>query len=350
MTIQSLNGYQSRADAVISAVLQFLRVPKGIVSMKRVALSITTGLLVALARALLVNGPSDLYWPHCAARALLGGSDAYSAVCITYHNGVPWIVNPLTTAMVFLPLTKLTLEHATIVVLFLSSALMAYGLLANGDPVRLLLFFSVPFIHAWYYAQWSPLMLAVALLPALLPLALIKPHTGLPALLCNLTRGRVLGLALFGLASLLILPAWPWEWLAQANTYDGFIPMLTVPGVLLLALLRRWRDGDARYLLLCALAPQRNVYYDMLIVAAVLRSRFELLIWFTSGWIMFGAKIYFGYDLPDWVAVCCLYLPAAVLILVRRPNSPLVSAPAEGSRSPVCPPRSPSQPPPSARS
>lgn len=280
--------------------------------MKRTA-PLLIGIVVALTRYW-ANAPSDMLWPHCAARLLLAGSDPYGASCLlTRPNGAMWVVNPLPTVLTLLPFAWLPIELVTAIILGLSSAFMAWGLLRRA-PHMLLLFLSVPFLHAWYYGQWSPLILGVALSPAFLPLVLIKPHIGLPALLTNLTRKRLLAVALFGLATLFISPAWPWRWLSLLDTYDGYIPLLTVFGAPVLLLLARWRDPDARYVLLCALVPQRGVY-DVLITAAALRSRRAVLIWVVCGWLI----TYLGWRyLPisaDGVVVLATYLPMTAILI-----------------------------------
>jgi hypothetical protein len=276
--------------------------------MHRLRLAILIGLIVASAR-LLVTLPSDLYWPHCAARALLALSDPYGAACVSLRSdGVPWVVNPLTSALILLPLTPLPLDLATAIVLGLSSSLMAWGLLEGGLTFRLLIFFSAPFVSTLYYGQWAALILAVALTPAWLPLVLVKPHVGLPAFLTRLTRTRLLGTAVFGLISLLVMPAWPLEWLHTLGTYDGYSVLLVAPWLALLAL--RWRDEDARYLLLCAIVPSRGIY-DALITGAVLRSRVQILVWVVAGWLPFLV-----FRNADLFATIATYTATAALVLI----------------------------------
>ncbi len=285
---------------------------------KRLLVAVSVGLFVAGLRLWFNIGPGDFSWPYCAARALLTAQDPYGAACVSYRpDGAPWVVNPLTTALPFMVLTWIPPTLVTALILLFSSTLMAYGLLKDGDPYRLMIFLSVPYVQAWYYGQWSPLILGVALTPVFLPLVLIKPHIGLPALLMHMTRKRVLGVALFGLLSLLLMPSWPVRWLAQSGAYDGYIPILTLPGVALLVLLCKWRDHDAQYLLLCALVPQRGVY-DAIITAAVVRSRLEVLVWVLSGWALVFINPYSARLLPNWLIVCCLYLLLAALLLARR--------------------------------
>lgn len=245
--------------------------------MKRIA-PILIGLGIFLIRLLPL--PSDLYWPWCAAQHL---SDPYGATCRSFRSdGAAWVVNPLTTALVLWPVSWMPLPLATAVILGLSSALLAHGLLRDGDPFRLLIFFSAPFVYTLYYGQWAALILAVALSPAFLPLILVKPHIGLPAFLTKITRPRLLGVALFGLVSLLIRPSWPMEWVRTLSGYDGYSVILVAPWLALLLL--RWRDKDARYLLLCAVVPSRGIY-DALITGAVIRDRRAVLAWLVAGWL-----------------------------------------------------------------
>lgn len=268
-------------------------------------LAIPIGLLIFTTR-LLLPLPSDMAWPLCAARQL---GDPYGAACLSLRpDGQPWVVNPFTTVLAVWPVSWLSTSVATAAILGPSSALMAWGLIQKS-PAHLLLFLSVPYLHSWYYGQWSPMMLGVALTPAWLFLTAIKPQIGLPIVLCNLTRRRALGCAVFVLVSLLISPDWPWRWIALLGTYDGYVPVLLFPPLLFLIFVPR-----ARYLLLCACVPQRGAY-DPLIVGAVLKTRRDVLLWVVAGW----AITYIGWRYtalnPNLVVVLATYVPTLYPVL-----------------------------------
>lgn len=287
----------------------------------RVYISLAIGLAILLIRLLpIARFGNDTAWPHCYAQQLLAGRDPYGSACqfIEPGTGRLYPANPLTTAVVLLPLAPLSQAHAAALAAALSGGLAAFALLRTGPAWRLLALLSAPALHALYYAQWGVLLLAVALLPALLPLALVKPHIGLPIALTRLTRRRALACAAFGLATLLLLPDWPLRWLGQVGGFDGFVPLLTLPGVLLALALARWRDPDARYLLLCAVVPQRALY-DAPILAAALRTRAELLAWSLATWLYWPLLFALGAG-PAWTArliVATAYLPLLALLLMR---------------------------------
>lgn len=261
---------------------------------------------------LTIPTPSDMTWPLCAAREWVEGRSPYGAVCFAYRaeDGAIEATYPLTTVLAFVPLIWASPAVATALVLALSSALMAWGLLRRSTA-HLALFFSFPYLHSLYYGQWAPMLLGVALSPALLPLTLLKPHVGTPIVMRYMTRRRVLGCAVFGLVSLLLFPSWPLEWLHLTSNYRGYIPLLTVPGIVAGALLF-WnrKKKHALYLALCLVTPQRGAY-DPLIVGPALET---VLAWVALGWLI----TWLGWrytPLPvDWTVVAATYIPAAYLL------------------------------------
>ena len=120
------------------------------------------------------------------------------------------------------------------------------------------------------------------------------------------------------------MPDWPLRWLRLVGGFNGYIPLLTLPGVLLLLALLRWRDLDARYLLLCAVIPQRALY-DAPILAAALRTRAEMVVWVLVTWLYWPLVYIFG-NSQEWVArlvTATAYVPLLALLLWRgRATSP----------------------------
>ena len=189
---------------------------------------------------------------------------------------------------------------------------------------RLLIFASAPMLMAIKSAQWSPLLYAALLLPWLSPLAVCKPTLGAPVLLWRRSSLAWLDAALLVLLSLLLMPSWPWRWLAQTGDYGGFVPLLSLPlGPGLLLALLRWRDERARWLLLLACVPQHVLFYDQLLVLAVARSRGELLWLVLCGWVgLLGALTAWHTLLTPWtqhVILTCCYLPALMVVLRPTP-------------------------------
>ena len=274
------------------------------------------------------NSAGDLWIPLCMARAMAAHGDPY-ALCRSVHaDGItPATANPLTTGMAMLPFAALPDAPVAALVFGLSSGLLALGLARDG-AWRLLVFLAFPYWEALRWVQWSPLLTAVALFPALLPLTLIKPHIGLPVALTRLTWRRALGCAAFGAFSLVLDPTWPWRWLAQTSDYTGFIPLLVLPGPLLLLGLLRWRQGGTRLLLLMALVPQR-IYYDQLVLWLLPRSARELLILSAASWLaFFGGEIW---PAAGRALVIVLIYGVALAIVLRQPASAPVATGRAGS-------------------
>ena len=130
--------------------------------------------------------------------------------------------------------------------------------------------------------------------------------------------------------TLIAMPQWPRLWLGQLGHYEHFVPLLVLPGPLLILALVRYKDKDAWLLFLAALMPQRW-FFDTFILWLIPRSRREL-IW-TAGF-SWGAGIWRWYHIPKSFAevgtwtVVFIYMPMLGLILARA------SLPPEESESP----------------
>jgi hypothetical protein len=203
-----------------------------------------------------------------------------------------------------------------------SSALLAVGLTRQGY-FRLRIFLAYPFWAGLLTAQWSTIIAASAFFPALLPVTMMKPQVGLPVFLTRLTRRGLIACLLVGALSLIVLPQWPLLWLGQTHYYEHFIPLMVLPGPLLLLALFRYRDRDAWLLLLAALMPQRW-FFDAFILWLIPKSRREILFTIPISW---GAGIYRWYHQPanftevGRLAVIFLYLPMLAIVLFRSQRS-----------------------------
>jgi hypothetical protein len=145
----------------------------------------------------------------------------------------------------------------------------------------------------------------------------------LPVFLTRLTRRGLIACLLVGALSLIVLPQWPLLWLGQTHYYEHFIPLMVLPGPLLLLALFRYRDRDAWLLLLAALMPQRW-FFDAFILWLIPKSRREILFTIPISW---GAGIYRWYHQPanftevGRLAVIFLYLPMLAIVLFRSQRS-----------------------------
>jgi hypothetical protein len=106
--------------------------------------------------------------------------------------------------------------------------------------------------------------------------------------------------------------------------YEHFVPLLVLPGPLLLLALLRYRDRDGILLLLAACTPQRW-FFDSFILWLIPKSRREILATVFFSW---GAGIWRWYQVPHsftevgrW-AVIFLYLPMLAVVLLRRYRNP----------------------------
>ncbi len=131
------------------------------------------------------RGAGDISWARCAGLALLNAGDPYACRSLM-SSGLPGPTNPLTTALVLIPIVWLPPELMAATFIGISSMLLSWSLTAEKQWWRLGVFLALPFWESVMTVQWAPLFLAIAYLPLLLPLTLCKPHLGLVVALPNL--------------------------------------------------------------------------------------------------------------------------------------------------------------------
>ncbi len=285
---------------------------------RRVYFALVAGLLSLMLsliyRTSTVDPINDLFFPFCGASALLRGIDPYGEACLIKYQGHIYPPNPMTTVLVAVPFAPLGVL-GSIVLWSSMTGLLVFGLLKDGAWWRLLVLLSAPYWAAFLTLQWSPLILAIALLPALLPLALVKPQIGLPVVLTNMTWRRVVGCGLFLVGTLVVDLTWPRRWLAQLGSYDGYVPLLALPvGLFLLLAIVRWREKSAQFLLLMAIVPQRGIY-DLLSLWSLLETPKQLIIVNGFSWLLYGLVV-IGIPIPfPILSVTLIYLPVLGIIL-----------------------------------
>ncbi len=152
---------------------------------------------------------NDFSMQFCAADSLLRGIDPYGPPCAGQGTFTAY---PLTAILAVAPFTVFGSWWGPVVLWSLLAGLLAWALLAQGHVWRLLTLASMPFVVSFMFLQWSPLMLSIAFLPALLPLTLIRPHLGLPVLATHLTRRRLMGCFVFVAITLAVDSTWPFRW------------------------------------------------------------------------------------------------------------------------------------------
>jgi hypothetical protein len=253
---------------------------------------------------------ADFRWALHLARCLLANQSPYDTPREQY---------PVTAALFALPFLGLPPEAAAGCFWGVSSFLLALGL-TRGGYHRLLVFLAYPYWAGMIAVQWSTIIAASAFFPILLPAAMAKPQVGVPVIFTRLTRKGLLACAVAVALSLIWKPSWPALWFHQWQNYEHFVPLLVLPGPILLLALVRYRDRDAQLLLWASAMPQRW-FFDTLTLWLIPRTRKQLLFTVLLSW---GAGILRWNYTPHsftqvgrW-AVTFLYLPMLALIFWNR--------------------------------
>ena len=214
-----------------------------------------------------------------AARAWLSGVNPYSVT----PSEAPYLIDdrffyPMPSVLAVSPFAGLPLVVAGAAFFGLSSALLGYAL-SRDRWNRLPIFLSFPYVMAASLGQWSPLVMAAALLPGVGFLNVLKPNLGLALTFARPTKAALLGGPALLVLSLALLPSWPADWLANLRTMEGHPPLLlTVWGFWLAAVALRWRTEDGRLVLGMAAVPQLPMFYDQLPLLLVHRERRQAML------------------------------------------------------------------------
>jgi hypothetical protein len=253
---------------------------------------------------------ADFRWALHLVHRLLSRQNPYDTPLEQY---------PLPAALFALPFARMQPELAAGVFWGLSSSVLAFGLTRQGYS-RLLIFLAYPYWAGILTVQWSPIIAASAFFPLLLPVTMAKPQIGLPVFLTRLSRRGFTLCVVVALLSLVVMPHWPSAWLRQTGNYEHFVPLLVLPGPLLVVALLRYRERDAWLLLLAALMPQRW-FFDTFILWLIPQSRRQIIWTVFFSW---GAGIWRWYHMPHnftevgrWTVIF-IYLPMLAVILFRK--------------------------------
>jgi hypothetical protein len=259
-----------------------------------------------------------------AARALAHGQDPYVAFV-----SFPWpwpMYYPITGAVPLIPLTLLPLPVARAIFAGCSTAAYAYAM-TRRTWWGLTFLVSGGFLYAWATCQWTTMMVAAVGIPALQPLWIAKPSTGLACAAWETDR-RTLARAALGALALTAIgfaldPTWVVSWLEAIRHARHIAPPFMRPfgWVLLLAALR-WRTPSGRALLALALLPQNTMPHEALPVSLFARTPRQTLALATCSWV--AAWYVVSHSRPPysatvetgWPAMLSLvFLPALVLVL-----------------------------------
>jgi len=288
--LTSLGGFESILKSFQDGTLDESTNVSSMRCSYRLAIAIPIGIASTLLsyHLLLARGTlaSDFTWPWRAARALIVGENPYLVI----QNTGPYPFSmafyyPLPAALVALPFVYVEPYWAGALFFGLSSFLLAYSLTAKS-LWRLSLFLSPSFFVAAYVAQWSPLMLAVALIPRLQMLLLCKPNLGIVSFIYNPTKTGVVAI-IVGLAlSLFVMPLWPIWWLALV-AFDTVrkSPIAVFPGILLILSFLRWRTREGRAFIALAVLPQHIFFYDELALWLIPKSLIQSIALSLIAWV-----------------------------------------------------------------
>ena len=277
------------------------------------------------------DAASDFFHYWSATRTLLAGGDPFTVIAQGPGNpGNDPNLYPLPTLLLLAPIAWLPLPIAAAAFVGASTGLAAYGIARTGAD-RLPLFLSAPFLMALTLGQWSPLLVAAALIPSLGALVCAKPTIGFAVFVSRPSRIAVIGGAILVAVSLVIMPRWPVEWLANvSNRGEKFIPILRPGGFLLAASLVAWRRPEGRLLAAMSVVPQALFFYDQLLlwlVPRTLKQSLLLSLWSVAVflvWWRIVARGDFNYVQQAVPYAYALYLPALGLLLWNwwhdRPN------------------------------
>jgi hypothetical protein len=256
---------------------------------------------------------ADFRWALHLAQRIMARQNPYDTPLEQY---------PLTAGLFALPFVRLRPEIAAGLFYGISSAALAFGL-TRSNFRGLLIFLAYPYWAGLLTVQWSPIIAAAAFFPILLPVIMAKPQIGIPIFLTRMTRRGFVACLIVAAISLAVMPRWPLLWIAQMKNYEHFIPLLVLPGPLLVLALWRYRDRDAILLLLAACMPQRW-FFDSFILWLIPKSRREI-VW--TVFLSWGAGIWRWYHFPHslnevgrWTVIF-IYLPMLALVLLRKADS-----------------------------
>jgi hypothetical protein len=251
---------------------------------------------------------------------LLRGGNPYALGTIPY---------PLPALLVIAPFTwfRPTIGAA----LFVACGVWAllYGILRVRGWAGLTVLASPAFFLGWFYLQWSPLIVAGALVPWLGGLGVAKPNVAVaPFLFRPRWEPLVVSAALLAL-SFVLVPSWLGDWLhdipQQRTTHTA--PLLWPFGAIGLLGLLRWREPEGRLLIGMTLSPLNPQIYDHLGLWLVPKGWRESLALSACAWVGFLAFIASApHDLtrdprPAQLAVALgAYAPATLILLAGRLN------------------------------
>jgi len=239
-------------------------------------IAITIGTLSGVMAWKLIGRPgysSDFFHYWSATRTLLEGGDPYRVIPQGLRNpGNDVALYPMPAYLLLVPFAPFPLSIAGGLFMGLSAGLAAWGIARTGIA-RLPVFLSASFFLALSLGQWTPLLVAAALIPALAPVIVAKPTLGAAVWAARPSLRTLIIAALIVLLSLVIMPAWPREWLTNiSGREEKFVPLLRPGGFLLVLALLAWKRPEGRLLIVMSVVPHNLLFYDQLLLWLIPRT------------------------------------------------------------------------------
>ena len=200
-----------------------------------------------------------------AARIFLAGGDPYQVGPANHLPDLFWrFYYPLPS--IILGLTVCVAASGADRHCVRSLLLVSPRLVPDARRVRAVsLVLSVSFLAAAQFAQSSPLILALALVPATRALAILKPNIGLAIFAWRPAWRNVLIAAVLFTIPIVFWPTWPEHWLISVRSSPAHhAPVLTGIGAIGLLAALRWRRPEGRLLLVMTIVPHALFFYDEL--------------------------------------------------------------------------------------
>lgn len=300
---------------------------------RRLALCVVTGVIAGGSTYVAWGDhghPSDFAQLWAGAKALLDGQSPYAV--IGPARAFDWdfpLLYPLPAVLVALPFTLAPLRLADSLMTGLGAGALAWGITRERlTTPQWWVFASMAYVTAWHVVQWSPALTAAALTPALGVLLACKPTLGAALWIAFPARRSLVAASGLALASLLVLPSWPRQWMdALQSTSHMAAPVahLSVGGPLLLLALLRWRRADARLLAALACIPQTTLLYEAVPLFLIVRRWHEglgLVVLSLAAQLSMPDRRPGDYDAWVWhigdQMVLWLYLPCLAIVLLRE--------------------------------
>lgn len=305
----------------------------------RIAFAIVVGLVAASMhyfRPSWNGGLSDFSGIWYGSDMLLHGQNPYALIGPGRHVDLPsYMYYPAPALVAVIPFTVLSVESAGAAFIFISSALLAYGITSDGW-YGLPVIASIPFMNAARLGQWSILLTAGLFLPWVAFLSAAKPQTALPVLAGASSRRTmffaITGVVVLSAAAFILFPGWIPAWLSQLSTSEDFKPPLfSVGGAFIALVLLRWKRPEAWIVFTSACVPQTWYPYNALILLTVAWTYREACVLSLLSSVAWLAAYYFapaGMRSPATqtlfraVMIAFCFLPATIVVLRRSNTGP----------------------------